>query len=74
MIPCSELRGNGSEYLDGECEEEINSRIMEHLGLCTDCDGWLKSLAMTVGLMRDTPDVEVPEDTMERIRAIGRSE
>jgi len=46
---------------------------MEYLGLCSDCDGWLKSLAMTVGLMHDTPKVEVPESTMERIRAISRS-
>ena len=73
MLPCDELRENGSDYIDGECEEEIHSRIMEYLGLCSDCDGWLKSLAMTVGLMHDTPKVEVPESTMERIRAISRS-
>jgi hypothetical protein len=46
---------------------------MDHLGLCNGCDGWLKSLAMTVGLMQDTRNVEVPESTMERIRAISRS-
>ena len=74
MLPCDELRENGSDYIDGECEEEIHSQIMSHLGLCNDCDGWLKSLAITVGLMRDTPKVEVPESTMERIRAISRSE
>ena len=72
-IPCKELRASGSDYIDGECEEEIRSRIMEHLGLCRDCDGWLKSLAMTVGLLRDTPEVQVPEATMERIRKITRS-
>ena len=74
MLPCDELRENGSDYIDGECEEEIHSQIMSHLGLCNDCDGWLKSLAITVGLMRDTPKVEVPESMMERIRAISRSE
>ena len=70
---CNELRENGSDYIDGECENEIHSRIMDHLGLCNDCDGWPKSLAMTVGLMRGTPNVEVPESTMARIRAIFRS-
>lgn len=74
MLPCDELRENGSDYIDGECEEEIHSQIMSHLGLCNDCDGWLKSLAITVGLMRDMPKVEVPESMMERIRAISRSE
>ncbi|MBT3943208.1 MAG: hypothetical protein HOC77_00100 [Chloroflexi bacterium] len=74
MMPCDELRASGSDYIDGECEEEIHSKIMEHLGLCTECDSWLKSFAMTVGLMRDTPEVEVPESTMERIRAIKRPE
>lgn len=74
MMPCEELRANSSDYIDGECEEEIHTRIMEHLGLCTDCDGWLKSLAMTVGLMRDAPEIEVPESTMERIRSIKRTE
>ena len=73
VLPCGELRENGSDYIDGECEEEIHSQIKNHLGLCNDCDGWLKSLAMTVGLMRDTPKVEVPESTMERIRSISRS-
>ena len=72
ILPCDELRENGSDYIDGECEEEIHSRIMEHLGLCSDCDSWLKSLAKTVGLLRDTPKVEVPESTMERIRSISR--
>ncbi len=74
MLPCDELRQNGSDYIDGECEEEIHSRMLYHLGLCSDCDGWLKSLVMTVGLMRETPDVEVPESTMERIREISRPE
>ncbi len=74
MVPCDEIRKNGSDFIDGECEEEIHSHIMEHLGLCSDCNGWLKSLAMTVGLMRDTPQVEVPESTMERIRNIQRHE
>jgi len=73
MLPCDELRENGSDYIDDECENEIHSSIMDHLGLCNDDDGWLKSLAMTVGLMQDTPNVEVPESTMERIRAISRS-
>ncbi len=74
LLPCDELRAGGSEFIDGECEEEVRNRIMDHLGLCPDCDSWLKSLAMTVGLMRDTPEVEVPEATMERIRAIKRPE
>ncbi len=73
ILPCDELRANGSDYIDGECEEEMHSRIMGHLGLCRDCDGWIKSLARTVGLLRDTPDVEVPESTMERVRGITRS-
>ena len=73
-VPCEEVRASGSDYIDGECEEEIHSRIMEHLGLCRDCDSWLKSLAMTVGLLRDTPEIEVPESTMKRIREITRPE
>lgn len=71
-IPCDEIRASGSDYIDGECEEEIRSRIMEHLGLCRDCDSWLKSLVKTVGLLRETPEVEVPEATMKRIREITR--
>lgn len=71
-VPCEEVRASGSDYIDGECEEEIQSRIMEHLGLCRDCDGWLKSLAMTVGLLRTTPEIDVPEATMERVRGITR--
>ncbi|MDP6823311.1 MAG: hypothetical protein QF554_08475 [Dehalococcoidia bacterium] len=74
MVPCGEVRESGSDYIDGDCEEQVQSQIMQHLGLCTDCDGWLKSLAMTVGLLRETPEIEVPESTMERIRGIQRPE
>ena len=72
--PCEEVHAGGSDYIDGDCEEEVHSRMMEHLGLCPDCDSWLKSLANTVGLLRETPVVEVPESTMKRIREITRSE
>lgn len=51
----------------------MHSRIMEHLGLCRDCDSWLKSLAQTVGILRETPEMQIPESTMERIRRINRS-
>ncbi len=74
VVPCDEIRENGSDYIDGDCEEQVQSQIMQHLGLCTDCDGWLKSLAMTVGLLRETPEIEVPESTMKRVRGIGRPE
>jgi hypothetical protein len=49
MGDCGEVRDNASDFIDGDVPASLTSRIRHHLGLCNDCDGWMTSLAQTVG-------------------------
>ncbi|MEE8363294.1 MAG: hypothetical protein V3S18_04415 [Dehalococcoidia bacterium] len=73
-LDCEDLRASGSDWLDDDLPESLSTRIRNHLGLCNDCDGWLKSLATTVGLLRDMPAAEAPESTREKVRRIARGD
>gem|GEM_PF-846111 len=61
MGNCSEVKDNASDFIDGEVSPTIATRLKHHLGICDNCDGWMASLAQTVGLLRQSPQHEVPE-------------
>ncbi len=63
-----EVMANASDYIDGEADSNLTSKIRQHLGICADCNGWVRSLAATVGLVRAIPDEPVPESLRARIR------
>lgn len=67
-VDCTEVRVRGSDLIDEDCPEPLGARIRTHLGLCTDCDSWFRSLALTVGLLREIPEQKVPESTLEKVR------
>ncbi len=71
MGDCGEVRDNASDFVDGEVSPRLTTRIRHHLGLCTDCDGWVTSLAQTVGLIRQVPQERVPDSLREKIRKIS---
>jgi predicted anti-sigma-YlaC factor YlaD len=64
---------SASDYIDGEIPTTISERIKQHLGICSDCDSWVKTLAATVGLIKEVPQEEVPDSLMSKIRDIPRS-
>ena len=68
---CKEVRSSASDYVDGDAEESLTEVIKRHLGLCRDCDGWVKSFATTVGLVKQVPQEEVPESLRQKIRDIS---
>ena len=68
MGDCNDVLDNGSDFIDGEVPSNLTGRIRHHLGLCSDCDGWMTSLAQTVGLVRQAPQREVPNSLKESIR------
>lgn len=69
-VDCGDVRANASDYIDGESSQSLTHRIKDHLGLCKDCNGWMRSLAATVGFTRDLPKEEVPDSLKEKIRNI----
>lgn len=70
MPDCDEVQENASDLIDGEVSPRLATRIRHHLGLCTDCDGWVTSLAQTVGLLRQVPQQKTPDSLKEKISKI----
>ena len=71
---CREMFARLSEYLDGELDAEICSRIEAHMGDCPPCEAFLESLRRTVNLARDLPEHELPEDfTRELVEAYHKA-
>ena len=70
MGDCSEIKENASDFIDGEAPKSITTRIKHHLGICDNCDGWMTSLAQTVGLTRQVPQREVPDSLKKKIRSL----
>lgn len=68
MGDCNEVHDNVSDFIDGEVPSKLTSRIRHHLGFCDDCDGFVTSLAQTVGLVRQSPQHDVPDSLKESIR------
>ncbi len=71
-VDCGDVRDNASDYIDGDASPSLTHRIKDHLGLCKDCNGWVRSLAATVGFTRDLPQEEVPDSLREKIRNISK--
>jgi hypothetical protein len=67
---CRQVRTSASDYIDGDTPPSLRERIVNHLGLCDDCDGWVKTLATTVGLVREMPQEDVPDSLKQKIREI----
>ena len=69
-VGCSEVMAHASDYIDGDSSPSLTHRIKDHLGLCRDCNGWVKTLAATVGFTRELPQQEVPDTLKKKIRNI----
>lgn len=69
-----EVRSHGSDYVDGDISASLTDRIKVHLGICGDCNGWMRTLAATVGLVQNVPQEEVPESLRQKIKSITKSD
>lgn len=70
MPDCDEVHDNASDFIDEDATPRLTTRIRHHLGLCTDCNGWVTTLAHTVGLLRQVPQREVPDSLKRKISEI----
>jgi hypothetical protein len=71
MGDCAEIHDNASDFIDGEVPSNLTARIRHHLGLCNDCNGWMTSLARTVGLVRQTPQHQVPDSLKQKLKNLS---
>lgn len=66
---CRILFEKMSEYLDGELDAGLCSKIMRHLEACPDCLNCFKSLKNTVDICKRFPREKVPKEIHVRLRA-----
>lgn len=65
---CKEVRESSSDFIDGELDESVASKISEHLARCGPCTTFIQTLRATVGLLRSTPKEKAPPDFAERLK------
>jgi hypothetical protein len=69
---CMEVREHASEFMDADAPQPLAERIKRHLGICDGCDSWMKTLGITVGLLKTMPKEQPPDSLKQKIRAIPR--
>ena len=71
-VHCGDVVAHASDYMDGDVSASLSDKIKYHLGLCQDCNGWVKTFVATVGLARELPQKEVPDSLQQKLRDISR--
>ena len=64
---CRDIFARLSEYIDGELDVDLCSRLEEHMDDCPPCLAFLESLRRTVGLTRQLPDQELPDELRQQL-------
>jgi predicted anti-sigma-YlaC factor YlaD len=54
-MSCREMADSLSDYLDGELRADLRAVIDEHRGDCPPCEAFIRTLALTVELIRAQP-------------------
>jgi anti-sigma factor RsiW len=70
---CVRLAERLSEYLDGELPSDLVDEVETHFEGCSRCEIFLDSLRRVKRLGSLLPEVEIPPEDLERIRADVRS-
>ena len=65
--PCHALLNQLSDYIDGELEEALCAEIERHMAGCDNCRVVVNTLAKTVTLFRELPEVELSDETQNRL-------
>lgn len=61
-MECSDIRRHLSEYIDGQCPEDIRAAVAAHLQTCPDCREEYRQLSALSCRMRELPPQELPFD------------
>jgi len=69
---CLQLAEKLSEYLDGELPSDLAEEVEAHFEGCSRCEIFLDSLRKVKSLGSLLPEVEIPREDLERIRASVR--
>jgi anti-sigma factor RsiW len=67
MLTCRELIEFLNEYVDGTLDAARRAEFERHLGLCRDCENYLRSYRSTIDLCKDALDEPVPADVPDEL-------
>jgi len=68
MIDCAKTRELLSPYLEGELGPDEGRNVGGHLDGCADCRAELELLRLTVGSLRETPELPAPAGILRGVR------
>jgi anti-sigma factor RsiW len=68
MKDCGNIRELLSPYLENELAPDELTRVKGHLGECAECRAELELLRMTVGALRDLPELPAPAGILMGVR------
>jgi len=66
-IDCYQVRGDLSDYLEGDLTPQLRLRIEEHLQTCDHCRAVYDGLRNIVRLLGDEEVIELPEGFSQRL-------
>lgn len=69
-MTCEHIADLFSSYLDDELSQEETRMVEKHLESCADCRELMGYLRQAQDAMRSMPEIEVPADLLQRLRAI----
>lgn len=61
MLTCKELVAHSSDYLDGQLRLRERLDVRAHLAICTHCRRFIRQLKLSQAVLRELPEVPVPE-------------
>ena len=62
---CEEVNRFLADLVDGSLSEELEARFNEHLTRCPACVAFLDQYRLTIQLVREDREIEVPERLVE---------
>jgi hypothetical protein len=59
-----------SEYVDGELPPDLCAEFVRHFEACLPCEGFTRTLRLTIELCRELPPKPLPEPLRLELRAL----
>ncbi len=63
-----EVRVLSSDYIDGKMDEARIGQVKPHLKKCGPCNTFVRTIQVTVNLLRSTPKLPAPDGFLSRVR------
>jgi anti-sigma factor RsiW len=69
MMTCRKFAEILIDFVAGELAPDLQAQVADHLGVCPPCVAYLESYRLTIRLVRQLPNVPMPVECEQRLRA-----